>query len=254
VEVTFRTFHDILNPPPGERGHAMFGPGIKLFERDRVYHIRLSRSGIISLLTLLTLGITIRSQQGSYMPPRAGYPGPMMMLAELEILRETISEREREAGGHPLEEAMEAVDMDVTAKTDDFPEEIDGTDEREIAPPEDEPRPGQGEGKHLASDDASILPITSDEIVLLRFVKATYPIEARLMGIEGRFLIEALIGAAGTVLEARAAQDDVNETLVKAARNAVLKWRFAPILTQGKPSQFWVQIPFNFIIGERRGT
>ncbi len=231
----------------------MFGPGVSLFERERIYRRRLRTSGLVATLLLLTLSLTVRQSQ-PYFPPRAGYPGPMQLLPELDIVRDIISEKRTDAGGHPLEEAIEAVDMELTAKAEDFPEEKDGADQVDVDTREDAPRPGQGVGEQRAARDASIIPITSDQIVLLRFVKASYPLEARLMGIEGRFLVQALVGKDGTVLEAQVADAGVHRSLGTAAREAVLRWRFAPVKRSGTPVQFWVEIPFQFTLEESAGT
>lgn len=76
--------------------------------------------------------------------------------------------------------------------------------------------------------------------------KPTYPLFARRNGLEGRVLLRVLVTAEGTAEEVHIAQSSGAAILDKAARDAVLRWRFTPARQGSKAVADWVQVPIVF--------
>ena len=64
--------------------------------------------------------------------------------------------------------------------------------------------------------------------------------------VRGSVLLQALIGADGTVGEMRVISGPT--ILVSAARQAVQQWRFKPYLVNGKPVETYARVTVNFSI------
>jgi len=76
--------------------------------------------------------------------------------------------------------------------------------------------------------------------------KPHYPLLARNQGIEGRVVVNVLVSAQGTVKTISVGQSSGSRLLDKAALQTVKKWRFHPVLHNGKavPSSETVPIVF----------
>lgn len=79
---------------------------------------------------------------------------------------------------------------------------------------------------------------------LLTRVVPRYPEEAREQGVQGPVVMNALVGADGSVQEVRVVSGDPK--LVQAASEAVRQWRFRPHLLKGNPVEFETQVTVNF--------
>jgi len=77
-------------------------------------------------------------------------------------------------------------------------------------------------------------------------VDGTYPLLAGQMAVQGSVLLQALIGADGTVEDLRVLSGPT--ILVSAAREAVLQWRFKPYLQNGKPVETQARVTVSFTI------
>lgn len=85
---------------------------------------------------------------------------------------------------------------------------------------------------------------------LLERFEPEYPESAKQQHIEGQVLLSALVGADGSVRELGVISG--NPELVKAATDAVRKWRFRPHQVEGKPVEFETQITVNFALPENQ--
>ncbi len=76
--------------------------------------------------------------------------------------------------------------------------------------------------------------------------KPHYPLLARNQGIEGRVVVNVLVSAQGTVKTISVGQSSGSRLLDKAALQTVKKWRFHPVLHNGKavPSSETVPVVF----------
>lgn len=72
-----------------------------------------------------------------------------------------------------------------------------------------------------------------------------YPELAKRAGIEGRVMVQALVGKDGTVLKAEI-KESPNEWLNNAALDAVRKATFKPAMENGKPIAVWIIMPITF--------
>jgi len=75
-------------------------------------------------------------------------------------------------------------------------------------------------------------------------VKPDYPDLALQSGVEGKVVVQALVGADGAVHETRIARSI--PYLDTAAENAVRRWRFKPATSGGANVSTWVSVPITF--------
>jgi TonB family protein len=100
-------------------------------------------------------------------------------------------------------------------------------------------------------DDASavLAPIpTPSNSYLLERVEPLYPEAARQQHIQGRVVLNVLVGRSGLVREAGVISGDPQ--LAKAATDAVRQWRFNPHKLNGKAVEFETRITVNFALPE----
>ena len=73
---------------------------------------------------------------------------------------------------------------------------------------------------------ASCLPARADDRTILSKPKAVYPEMAKRLKITGSVLLNATVAPNGSVKEVKTVMGE--KILVEAAKDAVLKWKFAP--------------------------
>ena len=78
----------------------------------------------------------------------------------------------------------------------------------------------------------------------LRKVPPAYPDIARDAGVDGVVVVAALVCEHGNVVETRVWQSIPR--LDDAATDAVMQWRFRPVVVAGEPVSRWVRIPVRF--------
>jgi TonB family protein len=86
--------------------------------------------------------------------------------------------------------------------------------------------------------------------VKIRDVRPVYPPIAREAGVSGVVIIEAQIGADGSIEEARVLRSI--PLLDEAALDAIKQWKFAPTLLNGKPVPIIMTMTVNFAPEEHR--
>lgn len=238
----------------------MFGPSLPIHVRGRIYRRRLAGAYVAAAILLGAALAFIHYEPHPYTPPEhAGYLGPPLIVTQIDEIREEVSERDLLAGGHPLPQTLEAVEveLELTHEAEDLLVEEKPGDSEEELPEIEEPRPGPRDLDAAADRDAAPLSIQSEDIVVLKFVKPPYPSDARLLGSEGVVTVTAAVGADGTVKSVVArTTGNVLPSCVAAARLATMKWRFAPRMLGSTPQPFEVRIPFRFSLdgGVQTGT
>jgi protein TonB len=75
---------------------------------------------------------------------------------------------------------------------------------------------------------------------------ATYPALAQHMNVQGSVVLQAVIGTDGVIQNLRVLSGPA--ILSSAARQAVLEWRFKPVLQDGQPVETKAKITVNFTI------
>jgi TonB family protein len=81
--------------------------------------------------------------------------------------------------------------------------------------------------------------------VLQHKVLPVYPSEARRMGVEGKVELEATVTERGQVEDLKVISG--NPLLAQAAMDAVRKWRYSPLLLNGKPTRRETIITVSFV-------
>lgn len=84
----------------------------------------------------------------------------------------------------------------------------------------------------------------SPQLKILKKIQPDYPPVARDQRIEGRVVLHAVIGKNGSVLSVDAVSG--NQELVESARYAAKKWKYEPMMAEGKPVEVDVQIDMYF--------
>lgn len=123
--------------------------------------------------------------------------------------------------------------------------EPDTTSRPITSAPRVEPKFDAGTPSRVDSDE--FVPVeqepTYDPALLAANVK--YPEIARLNGMEGRVVLGVLVGADGSILDTRIETSD-NVLFEKPATEAVLKTRFTPGISQGRPVKVWTTVMVDF--------
>jgi protein TonB len=81
--------------------------------------------------------------------------------------------------------------------------------------------------------------------VLQHKVLPVYPSEARRMGVEGKVELEATVTERGQVEDLKVISG--NPLLAQAVMDAVRKWRYSPLLLNGKPTRRETIITVSFV-------
>lgn len=81
---------------------------------------------------------------------------------------------------------------------------------------------------------------------LIEKVPPVYPAKAKAAGIEGTVILHAIIGMEGNPLSLRVMNNQIDPDLVRAAVEAVSKWRYRPTLLNGEPIEVDTTIMVNF--------
>jgi len=88
---------------------------------------------------------------------------------------------------------------------------------------------------------------TNGKIIILKSVFPEYPKDALAAGIEGVVVFDFTVKTNGRVSEIKIVQQSI-ESLNQASIKAIKKWRFKPILKEGKPVKSKLRHSFKFII------
>jgi TonB family protein len=80
--------------------------------------------------------------------------------------------------------------------------------------------------------------------------KPEYPSYLQSQGVEGTVLLEGVISTDGTLLSLRSLNSLVHADLVKAATDAVQRWRYQPTQLNGKPVEIITTITVNYRLAQ----
>ena len=82
---------------------------------------------------------------------------------------------------------------------------------------------------------------------LLQRVEPVYPEFAALAHVTGMVILEATVNADGCVDSVKVLRSG-NPLLGKAAEEALLQWRYSPLVLNGIPTSFVLTVTFNFSV------
>jgi TonB family protein len=80
--------------------------------------------------------------------------------------------------------------------------------------------------------------------LLIKKVQPVYPASALRMHVEGAVELQATIGKSGNIVSVKTLTGDL--VLARAAKEAVLQWKYKPYLLNGEPVEIQTQITVNF--------
>ncbi|MFZ2053796.1 MAG: TonB family protein [Candidatus Aminicenantales bacterium] len=99
----------------------------------------------------------------------------------------------------------------------------------------------------LKEGDLLPLNLVGTRPVLIRSIPAVYPEHARLLGIEGTIIINALISEKGNVVDTEIVQGIKNAVgFDQAALKAVRQWKFEPASVMGIKVKVWIRVAIEF--------
>ena len=91
--------------------------------------------------------------------------------------------------------------------------------------------------------------MVAESAALIKSSKPVYPSAARRAGVEGRVLLEILVGSSGRVESVRVAESSGHQSLDQSALRSVSRWRFRPAKnSRGNPVSQKVRIPIDFLL------
>jgi protein TonB len=102
----------------------------------------------------------------------------------------------------------------------------------------------------LASSTPATAPavneVSAADFKRTRFVAPTYPPQALSRGLEGEVRVRITIDTAGRVADAQVISGTPAGVFDQAAVNAVRKWRFEPVVKDGRPIEASVATTIRF--------
>jgi TonB family protein len=75
-----------------------------------------------------------------------------------------------------------------------------------------------------------------------------YPLHARKEGLQGRVVISALVDEYGYVIKSQVKSSKPKGVFDSTSLAAVRGWKFSPARRNGETIEYWVEIPFNFVL------
>ena len=94
-------------------------------------------------------------------------------------------------------------------------------------------------------DEPHKMSVNIVEPVLIKRVEPEYPRSAMVAHIEGMVIFEAIITRTGSVDQVKTLRAD-HPLLEKAARDAVLQWKYQPAMLQGQPVKVYFTVTVTF--------
>ena len=88
-----------------------------------------------------------------------------------------------------------------------------------------------------------------EKVEAIKRVAAYYPIEAQREGTQGRVWVKFFVSEAGDVDSVEFVNGD--RIFERAALDTAKKWKFKPLIRDGKPVKVVTTIPFDFAFGEK---
>jgi protein TonB len=95
------------------------------------------------------------------------------------------------------------------------------------------------------NDEPQYIDVGVTEPVLIKRVEPGYPKAALISRIEGVVILEAIITKTGSVENLKTLRSD-NAFLEKAAKEAVLQWKYKPAMLDGHPIKVYFTVTVTF--------
>jgi len=176
---------------------------------------------------------------------------------QLKTVEDTVEKviEEPVAKAEPEPVVMAKAEPSLKSKTIQKPKPVQKPNPKAKSKPKPKPK-----SKPLPKPEANIAPFKgadavaaqpayvppSQHVAYLKNPKPAYPTQARKRGMEGRVILRVQVRFDGAVKSVELQQSSGYGLLDRAARVAVLRWRFAPATRGGRVVDGEVLIPFDF--------
>lgn len=202
-----------------------------------LYALHLQLGFTLALALVLGLFLTVRNLDVAPLKPSPPpeYPG-IFTKVQIQDVEEPLPPQPRPSVDEVADEIEEGPPSEAVSETPD------------ITPP---PLPETPLAAPAPPAPTEPVPYYKLEVKprLIHRVIPRYPELARRMGLEGRVVVNALVGEDGRVLQAevvKASPPEIADILGPAAVEAVLQFRFSPGMQQDRPVRVWVAVPVDF--------
>lgn len=220
----------------------------RLAELDGTYRRRMSISLPLAVAVLALFLATAPSEVLIAPNPRVGMRGPLEILPELDIVPDLESERHLTAAPETSRPAdFVAVDLDYAVDPREAPRPTpspapvpDAPEDRDLRVVSE--RPDFQEA--IETTGHPVLGQTDYEVI--RWERPVYPREAIQAGIQGEVEVMMLVDTHGRVSQTHVMNPDRYPILERAVTDAINKSLFRPYVVNGKPTPFWIRVPFLF--------
>ena len=95
--------------------------------------------------------------------------------------------------------------------------------------------------QHMDTQEAIQAPVPSPSNPMPH-----YPMEARQNGIQGKVVVRVFVGEYGFVIKHKIIRS--NKHFDMEVNKVIREWKFTPAKQKGIPVDYWVEIPFNFVL------
>ncbi|MCE9626321.1 MAG: energy transducer TonB [Candidatus Eisenbacteria bacterium] len=199
--------------------------------RRRLAAVLLSVSAALALLFVLTARQLDRSDLGD--AKRFGFEGPKQWVERIRL--EELANREQ-TGLYTI--------TYLTAEARKGGKKRSERSSHPQAVPQIATTPGEGEDKFDLLAKVRMLAldgpvIRSEELIIERLVRPSYPDEAREKNIEGIVEVVALVDTTGSVLQVQVVGGSREPLLESAAAKAILECRYRPYKVHSEARRVW---------------
>lgn len=178
-------------------------------------------------------------------PPPRGVPAPRRATANrpqpLEAARTPVEAPQREPLAAPLVPDADASPVDVAPEIGLRIGDPFGT---EGGTPDGVPNSTFGVVGNAPAQPDPVRVVDLRQARLIERVSPEYPALARAAGLSAKIMLDALVGPDGRVVSVEVIQG--HRIFESAARDAVLRWRYEPLLLNGVPTPFRLAVTVNF--------
>jgi TonB family protein len=210
--------------------------------REGRYRRSIARATVAAVIMHALLIPTVTRIRRTYpLVQHSGYRGGIRLLNEISVLRD---EAEVESpvetwAGELAEASFEIVNLELAEA-----EERQDTPRKTVVEEMDVTIGSQDRNRL----ESSLPQPTGQEIVIEHLVEPVYPQSAIDAGIEGVAAFGIQVAATGEVVRAWLVDSEVSGDCNIEAQRAILQWRFAPYLVNGRPAPFikYYRIRFHF--------
>ena len=216
-------------------------------ELDRLYQFRSMVSLVLAGLVLAAiLYLTPAERLSALRDARLAQRGPLRILPQLDIIPEEESPRRLTAAPVSVTPAdFVALDIVYRTRVTENPVEPVPPPVPQLARQDPFDFPTVDDLRQAVRTTGLPVPARS-ELVVLHVERPVYPRQAVDLNIQGTVELMLLVDAGGKVSQVFVVNPNRHPFLERSAVEAAHRFLFGPYLVRGKPTPFWVRLPFVF--------